>query len=75
MSQDDVRTLMNAAAGGRHAVHNCLAEILGGIEGTERRLKLAELNAELASENVDVFRFSDRIMVASVIRQNRGRES
>ena len=72
MSQDDIKALMDAAAAGsRIAVHNRLSEMLVGIEGTDRRLKLAELSAELASESVEIFRLSDRALVASVIRQSR----
>ena len=72
MGQDDIKALMDAAsAGGSQAIHKRLVQILVGIEGIDRRLKLAELSAELAGESVDIFRFSDRAMVASVIRECR----
>ena len=72
MSQDDIKALIDAAAAGsRPAVRQRLAEILVGIGGIDRRLKLAELSAELASESVDIFHLSDRTIVASVIRQSR----
>jgi hypothetical protein len=72
MSQDDIKSLIDAAAAGsRHAVHQRLGEILIGIDSKDRRLKLAELSAELASESIDIFRLSDRTIVASVIRESR----
>jgi hypothetical protein len=72
MSQDDIRHLMGAAsAGGRDSVHKCLDVILAGVKRSDRRATLAQLNAELLSESVEIFQFSDRGLVASVLRQKR----
>ena len=72
MSQSEISDLMDAAAAGsRDAVHKRIAAILMPIAPPAKRGKLAELNAELSSETVEMFRLSDKAIVASVIRQAR----
>ena len=58
-----------AAAGGRDAVHKQLHTILRALGTNGRRAKLAELSGELSGESMEMFQFSDRALVASVIRQ------